>query len=172
MKIKKYYSIGFILFLSIAFQLSGCVARVPAPKVSAQHLWPCPPLLNCVSTEGLLVYYTSPFNIKGGILKSDILENETASHDSVAKEKVWEQVRNAVDDLPRTKILFSNDVYIRARSHTQVFHFVDYLEVLYDEEDQTLNVRSVSLLGIFDFGVNRLRVYQLRKLLRDAGVID
>ena len=49
--------------------------------------------------------------------------------------------------------------------------FLDHLELLLEADNQTIEVRSPAMFGILDFGVNRYRVYELRKQLQEAGLI-
>jgi len=48
--------------------------------------------------------------------------------------------------------------------------FPDYLELLIDSDKQHLDVRSQSLIGFYDLGVNRRRVELLRSRLIERGI--
>jgi len=77
----------------------------------------------------------------------------------------------AVAALPRTEIKHQYQGYLYAKSYSSVFQFIDYVEVLYVDEDQTLSVRSSSMLGLLDFFVNYFRTETLRDNLQANGVI-
>jgi len=55
--------------------------------------------------------------------------------------------------------------YLHAEFTSRLLHFVDDLELLYDPEAQSFEVRSASRVGTSDLGVNRRRVETLRQRL-------
>ncbi len=69
-------------------------------------------------------------------------------------------------NLPRTEIITQSENYLHASFRSAVFGFVDDLEILQDEE--RLQVRSVSRVGRGDMGVNRKRVDELHEAWRQA----
>ncbi|MEK6776825.1 MAG: DUF1499 domain-containing protein [bacterium] len=146
-----YRVIGFLALCALA----GCAitrpidAGDPSPRLSE-----CPPLPNCVSTEASTsLHRVSPFEL------------------IVSADDAWPVVKRAVAAMPRTTIVVERPGYLFAKCHSAVFHFVDYLEVLSMPEKGTLAVRSSSLLGISDLGVNYFRVNRLREELKKQGVI-
>jgi uncharacterized protein (DUF1499 family) len=64
--------------------------------------------------------------------------------------------------LPRTVVVKEESGYVYAQSTTRWLGFTDDLELLLDEPEQTIHVRSASRLGQEDFGVNRARVEAIR----------
>jgi uncharacterized protein (DUF1499 family) len=48
---------------------------------------------------------------------------------------------------------------------------VDNLELLLNTGNGTVSVRSSSVLGLFDLGVNYRRVDNLRRILTEKGII-
>mgnify|MGYP000122603467 CR=1 FL=1 len=54
--------------------------------------------------------------------------------------------------------------YLAATFRTPVFGFVDDLEFRFDDENQTIHLRSASRSGYSDRGVNRKRIRRLRKM--------
>jgi uncharacterized protein (DUF1499 family) len=115
----------------------------------------CPPLPNCVSTEA-----------------STFVHRIAAFPLALPIEQAWPVIVDNVNQLPRTNIEHTYDGYIYAKSYSKLLGFVDYLEILYQEENATLNVRSGSLLGISDLNVNFQRTEALRQLLIDSKVIS
>jgi len=143
------------MVLLAACAMAGCVINRPindgdpSPRLS----W-CPPLLNCVSTEAsTFIHRVAPFEL------------------IVPEDAAWPVVKAAVTDMPRMTVVVERPGYLFAKSHSMVFHFVDYLEVLSMPGKGELAVRSSSLLGITDLGVNYRRVKRLRKQLKEQGVI-
>ena len=84
---------------------------------------------------------------------------------------VWQATREAVLQLPRTKIVTDSDGYLHAECRSAVFGFVDDLELHFRSEEKMIAVRSAARMGSSDFGVNRDRVEQLRTLLKANGFI-
>jgi uncharacterized protein (DUF1499 family) len=71
--------------------------------------------------------------------------------------------RDAVRAMPRTTIVEQKENYLYAEFRTRLLRYVDDVELFFD--GQVLQVRSCSRLGRRDFGVNRKRVEELRKLI-------
>jgi uncharacterized protein (DUF1499 family) len=72
-------------------------------------------------------------------------------------------------DHPRTRIVQEEPDYLKAECRSQVFHFVDDVEILFDDEARQIHFRSASRLGFRDFGVNRERMETIRKAFLAAG---
>jgi len=73
------------------------------------------------------------------------------------------EVRAAVESLPRTRIVLAHRDYLYAEFRSRLLGFVDDVEFFFD--GAIVQVRSASRLGRRDFGVNRARIEQLRKML-------
>lgn len=73
-------------------------------------------------------------------------------------------VRKAVEALPRTTIISSTSNYLYAEFRSKLLGYVDDVEFFFD--GNVIQVRSASRLGRRDFGVNRSRVEQLRRLIK------
>jgi len=74
-----------------------------------------------------------------------------------------EDVRTAVEALPRTRVVLAHPNYLYAEFRSRLLGFVDDVEFFFD--GAAVQVRSASRLGRRDFGVNRARIERLRKLL-------
>ena len=74
-----------------------------------------------------------------------------------------DDVRRAVESLPRTRIVLSHPHYLYAEFRSRLLGFVDDVEFFFD--GTAVQVRSASRLGRRDFGVNRARIENLRRLL-------
>ena len=77
-----------------------------------------------------------------------------------------EDVKKAVEALPRTRIIAADSRYLYAEFRSRLLRYVDDVEFFAD--GGLIHVRSASRLGRRDFGVNRNRIEQLRRLLRPA----
>jgi uncharacterized protein (DUF1499 family) len=114
----------------------------------------CLPLPNCVSSESWLFYNNvTPFTL------------------AVPADEAWGAVREAISRLPRTEIVEERPGYIHAKCSSLVFRFVDNLELLMKPDKGIISVRSSSVLGLFDLGVNYRRVENLRRILTEKGII-
>jgi uncharacterized protein (DUF1499 family) len=106
------------------------------------RLAPCKRSPNCVSSQADaadLEHYIAP--IRGSIAAA----------------------RTAIDSLPRTRIIGTEENYLYAEFRTRLLRYVDDVELYFD--GRVLQVRSCSRLGRRDFGVNRRRVEDLRALI-------
>jgi uncharacterized protein (DUF1499 family) len=72
-------------------------------------------------------------------------------------------VRRAVQAMPRTTIVSQRENYLYAEFRTKLLRYVDDVELFFD--GRVVQVRSCSRLGRRDFGVNRRRVEELRRLI-------
>jgi uncharacterized protein (DUF1499 family) len=72
-----------------------------------------------------------------------------------------DEVRKAVEALPRTRIVLAQANYLYAEFRSKLLGFVDDVEFFFD--GAAVQVRSASRLGRRDFGVNRARVEKIRK---------
>jgi uncharacterized protein (DUF1499 family) len=67
-------------------------------------------------------------------------------------------------DYPRTRIVSGPDLeplYLKAECRSRIFHFVDDVEFVLDDEAKRIHFRSASRLGRKDFGVNRKRMEEI-----------
>jgi len=74
-----------------------------------------------------------------------------------------ESVKNAVRAFPRTTIVKQEKDYLYAEFRTRLLRYVDDVEFFFD--GRVIQVRSCSRLGRRDFGVNRKRVDELRRII-------
>jgi len=148
-------TIQLVTLAIILSSLEACMVLPMEESDKSPSLYWCPPLPNCASTEAISFIH----NIQAFELKIPLTD-------------AWPIIRKAVNDLPGTEIHTEFSGYIFAKSYTPVFNFLDYLEVLAIPDENRLNVRSSSLLGLSDLGVNYFRTERLREILEDKGVIE
>ena len=89
---------------------------------------------------------------------------------AVGPEAAWRAIEEAVDSLPRGRIVEREMGYLRAEDRTRL-GFVDDLELHLRVDEGLVAVRSASRLGWSDLGANRRRVERLRSRLRQRGVV-
>lgn len=141
--------------LALSVLLSGCAStgQVPASG-TAFKLDGCSPFLNCVSSESDLgIYQVEPITLAEPL-----------------NEKRWAQIRKTALSLPGAQLNEGRYGYLDITCYSNVFHFPDFLEVLVGSDEKQLAVRSQSMLGLYDVGVNRNRVETLRSRLVAQGL--
>lgn len=67
--------------------------------------------------------------------------------------------------MPRTKLVDEDESYLHFEFTSLLLRFVDDVEFLFDEKIGTIHFRSASRIGYGDFGVNRRRMEEIRKLV-------
>jgi len=142
------------LALSILL-LAGCASTGKVPPSGVQFsLDGCAPFLNCVSstsTNGL--YSVDPIRLAEPLSQSS-----------------WELIRAVAIELPGASLNSARFGYADITCRSDLLGFPDYLELLVDSDKQHLDVRSQSLIGFYDLGVNRRRVELLRSRLIERGI--
>ena len=135
--------------------ISGCSGKHLTTSVdNTLSLEGCSPLPNCVSSTTWVLY------------------NKTSQLELlIPREVAWPIIKEVVSNIPRTEIVESGDVYIHAKCKSLVFRFVDNLELLLHPDENTISVRSSSMIAIFDLGVNRWRIHKLRRQLEELKII-
>jgi uncharacterized protein (DUF1499 family) len=134
--------------------LLSCAGKRPSNLgVSEAKLAPCPSTPNCVSSDDTGDHAIAPLRL------------------AKPSAEAWRSVREAVSDLPRTRIVTDEAEYLHAECRSAVFGFVDDLELHLRGEEGIIAVRSASRVGHSDLGVNRRRVEKLRSLLVEKGAV-
>lgn len=111
-----------------------------------KELSDCPNSPNCVSTSAS----RTANNVNPIVLR-------TVSSGARA------QLEDIIEELPGSKIVLSNDRYFHVEFRSRLFGFVDDLELLIDEDQKLIFVRSASRVGYSDLGANRKRVQEIRR---------
>lgn len=122
---------------------------------SGRRLLPCPSSPNCVSSEA-----------------DDSGHAVDPMRLLVGPEQAWEALGRVVAGMPRTVVVERSGDYLHAEVTSRLFRFVDDLEFVLQSDKGTIGVRSASRVGYSDLGVNRRRVEEIRRRLRELGVIQ
>jgi uncharacterized protein (DUF1499 family) len=147
MKLRRLTSLSALLCLA-------CAAPVPPDLgIGSGRLAPCPESPNCVSTAETGEHYTAPFRL------------------AKPAGEAWQEAREAVLSLPRTRIVRASEDYLHAESTTPLLRFVDDLELHLLADRQQIAVRSASRSGWSDLGANRERVWELRQAMQAQGTL-
>lgn len=144
----------FYTFFAILL-LSGCASTSNVPSSGVDFsLDGCSPFLNCVSsTSSVDLYYVEPIQLS-----------------SPLDESGWAKVKTVAADMPGASLNDSRFGYLDITFYSELLHFPDYFEILVSQDRQSLDVRSQSLIGFYDLGVNRRRAELFRQRLVEQGV--
>jgi uncharacterized protein (DUF1499 family) len=144
MLLKTLCSIGLIIMISTTSNLAD-----------SKKLPLCPNSPNCVSSQAIDEnHFIAPFKIVADT------------------EQVWIALKQALQNQTRTVITQESDAALNAEATSLIFRFVDDINIILDEEQKLIHIRSASRIGYGDFGVNRRRVEQLRAQLKKGGFIE
>ena len=105
-----------------------------------RRLKPCPNRPNCVSTQAADAVHRMP-----ALPYRDLTEARARLLAVLATQ-------------PRCRLITVEETYVHAECRSEVFHFVDDVELLFDEAAHLLHFRSAARLGYRDFRVNRERM--------------
>jgi len=82
-------------------------------------------------------------------------------------EKEFEELIQILENTPRVKIIKKGKYYIHAIATSRIMKFIDDIEIKNLNQDNILQIKSSSRIGIYDLGVNKRRVQTLRFRLID-----
>jgi uncharacterized protein (DUF1499 family) len=121
-------------------------------KPADSRLAPCPRNPNCVSTQASPgPQHMDPIPYTGALAE--------------ARGRLLKVLR----EHPRTRIVREEPDYLKAECRSAFFHFVDDVELLFDDAAKRIHFRSASRVGRKDFGVNRKRMEEIRAAFLAAG---
>lgn len=119
-------------------------ATVVEPGPASSKLSPCPDSPNCVSSlETSESQWMAP-------LVYELTDDELHT-----------ALRNALESMPRTRIVRDEPSYLHAEVRSLLFGFVDDVELEIDSEHRRVHFRSASRTGYSDLGANRRRMETL-----------
>ena len=131
-----------LLFLSIV-ALAGCARSAVDLGLVDRRLVPCPRTPNCVSTQEERCG-VEPLRYEG-------------SRDAARRRLV-----EVLDAMPGGRTVTVASDYVRAEFTSSTFRFVDDVEAYLDPREPVIHLRSGARSGIWDLGVNRRRLEEIR----------
>ena len=145
----------FSLSALLCLLLSSCTGTAGNIGVHDSKLSPCPARPNCVSSDSEVAdHQVEPYRL------------------AVPVAEGWQLARTLVAELPRTTIITQGPDYLHAECRSEVFGFVDDLELHLRPDNKIIAVRSAARLGYSDLGVNHKRVEELHSKLTSRGASD
>jgi uncharacterized protein (DUF1499 family) len=141
-------ALGVIIFCMLFF---SCAGKPPENiGLHNKQLTDCPNSPNCVASQTTDADHSIvPLEYKG------------------EKKMAFIKLKKVIASLDGMTLVTENDQYLHIECKSAIMGFVDDLEFYFPDDppdEKTIQVRSASRLGYSDFGVNRKRVEQLRKL--------
>lgn len=118
-------------------------------KLSVMKLKQCPDSPNCVSSQ-----------------------STSASHKinplpySSSPEEATQQIKKIILALSGTKLIEEKDQYLHFEFRSLVFRFIDDVEIVIDDSEKVIHLRSASRVGYSDFGANRRRIEKIKNKFR------
>ena len=136
-----------IVFMAYRLFNEGSKSRFMSPKLGVENgqLMACPKSPNCVSS-----YEQDKTHSVAAIAGDDI---------DLAKLAAY------IDTFKHTKIIEQSVNYVHATYRSNLFGFVDDVELYYD--GNLIQVRSASRVGYSDLGANLKRIEKLRSVADD-----
>ncbi len=86
-----------------------------------------------------------------------------------SRAQAQERLAAVLRGLPRTRIVEEKPGHLKVECRSRVFRFVDDLVLVFDETARQIHFHSAARLGRRDFGVNRKRMDEIRRLFLTAG---
>jgi uncharacterized protein (DUF1499 family) len=141
--------LSIAIFIAIPGEKTMFAGKRPTNiGVQSGQLAPCPSSPNCVSSFSQDTEH-----------KIEPLAYNSAPTVAITN------LKQAIQSLPKTKIITETDNYLYVEFSSSLMGFVDDVEFLLDEGEKVIQVRSASRLGQSDLGVNRKRIETIRTLL-------
>ncbi|MDX8404329.1 MAG: DUF1499 domain-containing protein [Mariprofundaceae bacterium] len=130
----------------LAFVALGMWSHSKPPDLGIVEgkLQPCPDKPNCVCSE----------------LYPDRQQMHTIAPIVVSGEemgKAWKLLRDAIE-MSGGIVISETDSYLHAEFVSQLFRFVDDVEIRLDRDNRKIHLRSASRVGHSDLGANRKRI--------------
>ncbi|ESQ43992.1 hypothetical protein EUTSA_v10006234mg [Eutrema salsugineum] len=152
-----------LAMIGAIFQLSGEKPDYLGIQKN-ERLALCPATNNCISTSESItdqVHYAPPWNYNGG--------RKTPVNREVAMKELL-NIKSTKPDKFTPRIVEKKDDYVHVEYESPILGLVDDVEFLFlPGKKSTVEYRSASRKGNFDFDVNRKRIKALRQELEKKG---
>lgn len=79
-------------------------------------------------------------------------------------ENQKEYLKSVIAKIPRTKLIVEKENYLYYEFRSLAWRFIDDVEFYFNENTKQIHMRSASRIGTNDFGANRNRIENIRKL--------
>lgn len=132
-------------------------------------------LLGCAGQDTKSNYAT-PFAACGD--KPNCVSSEDSRADyniqrlklSAPAARAWLVIKEEAKKLPKLEVVEEKPNYLHVVSRSRIMNFTDHIELKLNPADNTLSVKSASVTGYSDLGVNRDRIEALYQALRSRNI--
>lgn len=134
-----------LVWIAVLALTAGCSGGRPPSNlgVTEGRLAPCPGSPNCVSSGATNEQRVEPLRYDSDAARARV------------------RLLEVLNGMERARVVQSTDDYVHVEFRSAIFGFLDDVE-FYFSPPGTIQVRSASRTGYYDFGVNRERVETLR----------
>lgn len=141
---------GFIPLLSCSGEKQITQGDFLNSSSEITTLTACPKSPNCINTQVPedIAHFISPY-----------------SYLPSTEDQTIEKFKQVIIQMGG-KIEIEKSNYLHAVFASSVFKFIDDFEVLFDEKNYFIHVRSASRSGYYDFGVNKKRTNRFYRLIK------
>ena len=88
------------------------------------------------------------------------------SYKSSAKDAM-DKIKKIMLDLPGTQLIKETDQYLHIEFKTTILRFTDDVEIVINDAEKVIHLRSASRVGHWDLGANRRRIEGIKKQFHD-----
>ena len=139
--------VAALVFLSVLIITTlNMLSKPPNGLGDAKQLAQCPDTPNCVCSQA----------------ERDSQRIPPIAYSGSAAQAI-DVLKQIIGEMPRSKLVVEDAGYLHFEFRSFLFRFVDDVELLIDEENSIVHLRSASRVGYSDFGVNRRRMEEIRQ---------
>ncbi len=81
----------------------------------------------------------------------------------LSETEAMEKIKNIILGLPRTKLIKQTNQFLHIEFKTAILRFVDDVDIVINDNEKVIHLRSASRLGYWDLGTNRRRIEIIKK---------
>lgn len=78
-------------------------------------------------------------------------------------DEAMKKIKKTILAMPRTNLVEEKEHYLHVEFKSSVLRFVDDVEIIIDDSEKLIHLRSASRIGHSDFGANRRRIDEIKK---------
>ncbi|MFW5443911.1 MAG: DUF1499 domain-containing protein [Methylococcaceae bacterium] len=141
----------FKLYCTYVFLFAFIVNAYAAEEMPlTMKLTPCPNSPNCVSSQSKSAFsQISPLSYK------------------MSEIQAIDKIKKIMLEMPRTTLIKETDQYLHIEYRTAILKFVDDVEIIINDTEKVIHLRSASRLGFWDIGANKRRINGIKKKFRE-----
>ncbi len=140
---KQNFKHNIIIFLLLTLPIFAYSNQKIIPNMKLKQ---CPSSPNCVSSQSNAEsHHIEPLPYKSSV------------------DEAMQKIKQTMLAMPRTKLVEEKDHYLHVEFKSAILRFVDDVEIIVDDSEKVIHLRSASRVGHSDFGANRRRIEEIKK---------